>query len=249
MTELEHKFYIDKKGKYNPNLYGVIMSKFEIESLEKWYYWFDGLVNRDLSPINDLQREFVKMFESKVKNSSIPPKIDTKWFRELEEIVQIWVRYYFIKQKGDRIIVHVVNNPNSIFKGITYNDKNTIHLKFTNNIEYQKLIESESKNLKERSQQKKSNRQKENEILLDKIKLKDNNKENKETNSDEISLSGLMVKCNICGNNFPYERFKLGYKNCLDCSGVQKKTINEEGFHTRKGHQQIKNILYPRRRK
>ncbi len=41
----------------------------------------------------------------------------------------------------------------------------------------------------------------------------------------------------------------FGFENCKDCSGVQKKTIQEEGFHTRKGHQQIKNILYPRRRK
>lgn len=244
MTELEHKFYIDKKGKYNPNLYGVIMSKIEIESLEKWYYWFDGLVNGDLLPINDLQREFVKMFESKLKNSSIPPNIDTKWFRELDEIVQIWVRYYYIKQKGDRIIVHIVNNPYSIFKGIVYSDENTIHLKFKNNIEYQNILEVENNNLNE-SNQKKSNRQK--DILLEKSKV--TNKEKKETKSNEISLTGLTVKCNICGNNFEYERLQLGFKNCKDCSGVQKKTIQEEGFHTRKGHQQIKNILYPRRRK
>ena len=185
------------------------------------------------------------MFESKLKNSSIPPNKDTKWFRELNEIVQIWVRYFFIKQKGDRIIVYIVNNPNSIFQGIIYNDKNTVHLKFKNNIEYQNILKVENKNLNESNQNKKSDRQK--DILLEKSKV--TNKEKKETKSNEISLTGLTVKCNICGNNFEYERLQLGYKNCKDCSGVQKKTIQEEGFHTRKGHQQIKNILYPRRRK
>ena len=59
---LLHKEYIEVKGKYTPKFYNVSFTSKEIEFLENWYYWVDGLINGEIPPPLMRNRKHLKHY-------------------------------------------------------------------------------------------------------------------------------------------------------------------------------------------
>lgn len=99
-----HKDYVCKKGIYDPNFYGVFFTVKEKDFLSHWYYWFIGLLNEDIPPLNSDQEKFLEVFRKKMETQARPPKITTYWYRNLNLGQQSFVRYYFLKKLKKKVL-------------------------------------------------------------------------------------------------------------------------------------------------
>ena len=73
----EHLEYKDKMGLFHFDHNPHIFSKEQMEILEKWGYWFMGLVSGDLKPFTEAQVRFIKVAKGELKANTPEEKA---WF-------------------------------------------------------------------------------------------------------------------------------------------------------------------------
>lgn len=91
-TEAEHKAYIKDKGTFDLEGDTAIFNEEEIEMLEKWGHWFQGLTDGVLIPHTDAQRRFVAVMNGEFQPFGL---LEIAWFKYLG-------RKKIKEKKGDR---------------------------------------------------------------------------------------------------------------------------------------------------
>ncbi|MCR9171579.1 MAG: DUF413 domain-containing protein [bacterium] len=67
MTKNDHLEFINSKGRFHVDCNHSIFSNEELETLEKFGYWFEALINGDLDPISEQQEYFIDVFRNNKK--------------------------------------------------------------------------------------------------------------------------------------------------------------------------------------
>ena len=93
--------------------YGIKFWPNEVLFLQKWYMWFEGLVNDDIKPISRQQQNFLDYFKT---IESKPPSRHSKGYAQLKKEQKILLRYYYIRKFGAKVKkIGNLNHPDSIY--------------------------------------------------------------------------------------------------------------------------------------
>lgn len=91
-TKAEHLAYIKQKGSFDLEGDTAIFNHEEIQMLQQWGHWYNGLTSGELIPFTELQSRFVSIMNGEFSPFSLHEKV---WFRYLG-------RKRVKEQKGDR---------------------------------------------------------------------------------------------------------------------------------------------------
>ena len=137
------------KNNYNPHFVnrGVKFWTGEISFLQKWYMWFEGLVNEEIKPFTSDQIKFLKYFKT-IKSK--PPNRHSKQYSQLKETQKTLIRYYYIRNyKKRNMLKFEKNKPDSIYhyakNDIEFGKGRYLPEKFEGTLLEKKLNESRDK--------------------------------------------------------------------------------------------------------
>jgi uncharacterized protein len=91
-TKAEHLEYLKQKGPFDLEGDTAIFNNEEIQLLQQWGHWYNGLSSGELIPFTELQRRFVSVMKGEFDPFSLD---EHAWFRYLG-------RKRVKEQKGDR---------------------------------------------------------------------------------------------------------------------------------------------------
>ena len=74
-----HLSHIKLKGSFNIDCNRIIFSDEEIEILEKWGHWFEGLMSGELTPFTEAQVRFIKVINGESEPFSLEEKAYFKY--------------------------------------------------------------------------------------------------------------------------------------------------------------------------
>ena len=114
-----HKKYIEKMGKYYPKFYNVKFYKYEIEFLKKWNYWLEGLIDEKIPPLNKNQKNFIKNFNTYIKNKNFVPNNQDLNGYGFSKKQKIWIKYFFVKKYKSDVFKFDNSYKNSIIKNVS----------------------------------------------------------------------------------------------------------------------------------
>ena len=114
---LLHEEYIKQKGLYKPKFYNVHFTPSEISFIMKWFYWIEGLIRGIIPPLNDNQKKFINIFNTKIKPHIDPLDKTNKYYVSLTKEQKIYVKYYYVLKHKEGIKKYLLyNNENSLFE-------------------------------------------------------------------------------------------------------------------------------------
>lgn len=103
------------KNSYNSEFknYGIKFWPNEISFLQKWYMWFEGLVNEDIKPVTRQQQNFLDYFNT-IKSK--PPSRHSRGYAQLKKTQKILIKYYYLRKFGKQVKKFGnLNHPDSIY--------------------------------------------------------------------------------------------------------------------------------------
>ena len=115
-----HKKYIEKMGKYYPKFYNVKFYKYEIEFLKKWNYWLEGLIDEKIPPLNKNQKNFIKNFNTFIKNKKFVPNNQDLNGYGFSKKQKIWIKYFFVKKYKSDVFKFDNSYKDSIIKNVSH---------------------------------------------------------------------------------------------------------------------------------
>ncbi|WP_370477197.1 DUF413 domain-containing protein [Tamlana flava] len=98
-----HLDYIKAKGAFSVDCSFQIFSKEEIDVLQKYGHWFNGLVNGDLKPLTEAQKRFVEVVQEGLTPSNLFEKAWVKYLgrkRLEDENPELFKLSYQYKEEG-----------------------------------------------------------------------------------------------------------------------------------------------------
>ena len=107
--KLAHKNFYEREFQS----FGVRFWPNEILFLQKWYMWFEGLVNEDIKPVTRQQECFLNYFKTIKSN---PPSRHSRGYTQLKKTQKTLIKYYYLRNLSKKVFKdRILNHPDSIY--------------------------------------------------------------------------------------------------------------------------------------